>query len=790
MFPVDFEIKTGFDSIRNLLKQNCSSIMGSAMVDNMKFSVNFNFINQRTEQTIEFKRIIEERNNFPDYGYYDISTQLKKMLTEGIFLIEAELFDLKLTTEFIFQIKKFFNKKEQKYPELFSLYKDVEIFDSINSIIDNVIDNNGELRPDASPIYKKLTVEIKKSEHEIHKKLIAVFNKAQNEGWTGDTGITIREGRPVIPVKAEHKRKISGIVHDESGGGTLLYIEPASIVEENNKLKHLLFEKNREREQILKTVTLDLMPYRDSFEVFYKKISITDFIKAKAQLAIKLNATKPQIINENKTKKLTLIDAFHPSLYLRLKAEDKKPVTLNCNLNEKQRIMVISGPNAGGKSVALKTIAINQYMLQCGMLVCASPDSVFSIFKNLMVDIGDNQSIDNNLSSYSAHLQAMKHFTRNAKAETLFFIDELGSGTDPQFGGAIGEAILEKLNKNKAYGVVTSHFSNIKNFAGQTEGFINSSMLYDLNNYTPLYKLIIGKPGSSYAIELAKKTGIDNDIIQNAKSKAGTSHQRIDEILAEHEQMLKITTDKLKTIEEKDATLTKLITDYNELKEKLKIQKNSIINQAKSQAEEILINSRKLIENTISEIKNKSADKVITTSLRKKIADAQKELKTEEKTIQTPKEKFEEIKEGTSIKIKGYNVPGIVLKKGKDILLVETGLVKSKISYDMIESVIEMKSVKPAYKIQGYNFQNAIKQFSPRLDLRGMKADDAIKASVDAVDKALMLNVDKIWILHGKGDGILRKMIRENLKKIGHVKKIESEHVDFGGDGITIVELG
>ncbi|NUM31159.1 MAG: Smr/MutS family protein [Bacteroidetes bacterium] len=789
MYPDNIEIKIGFDAIKDLLKQFCSSNMGKNMVENIKFSLNYNYINQLTEQTLEFKKIITEGNNFPDFKYCDISTQLKKMLTEGIFLTETELFDLKLTTEFIFKIKKFFNNKELKFPELFNLYKDVQVFDEINSIIEKVIDNNGELRTDASPTYKKLSVEIKKAEQDIHKKLIAVFAKAQNEGWTGETGITIREGRPVIPVKAEHKRKINGIVHDESGGGTLLYVEPSSIVEENNKLKHLFIERSREREQILKNVTANLKPFRDCFEVFYKKISITDLIKAKAQLAIKINASKPQILNETKNKKILLIDAFHPLLYLRLKTEDKKPVTLNCSLNQKQRIMVISGPNAGGKSVALKTIALNQYMLQCGMLVCASPDSEFSLFKNIMVDIGDNQSIDNNLSSYSAHLQAMRHFVLNAKSDSLFFIDELGSGTDPQFGGAIGEAILEKLNYNKAFGIVTSHFGNIKNFAGQTEGFINASMLYDLNNYTPLYKLVVGKPGSSYAIELAKKTGLSNEIIEKAKTKAGKTHQRIDEILAEHEQMLKISNDKLKTIEEKDKILTKLINDYNELKEKIKNQKNSIINQAKIQAEDIVNNSRKLIENTISEIKRTSANKETTSKLRKKINEVQKELKMTENTKPINSYDFDMIKEGTTIKIKGYSVPGLVLKKGKDNLLVETGLIKSKIPYNMIEDVINPKIINPAFKVKGYNFQNEVKQFNPRLDLRGMKADDAVKAAIDAVDKALMLNIDKIWILHGKGDGILRKLIRENLKKIRHVKQIESEHIDFGGDGISIVEL-
>ncbi|MCC6722075.1 MAG: Smr/MutS family protein [Bacteroidia bacterium] len=789
LYPHDFELKTGFDTIRNLLKNFCSSPMGEDMVNKIRISVNYNFINKSLEQTSEFKSILEDGYNLPEFKFYDISIQINKLQTEGIFLIESELSELKNTCDFVFLIKNFFKKKENKFPYLYEIYSQIEIFEDVIKVIENVIDTNGEMKPDSSPKYNSLLKEIKKTENDIHRKLLAVFNKAQNDGFASDTGITIRNGRPVIPIKSEHKKKISGIVHDESGSGTVLYIEPNIIVEENNKLKHLEIEKNREREQILKHTTLLLMPFRNDFEVYNKKVAITDFIRAKALLSVKLNLCKPKILIDNKNNSLILVDATHPVLYNNLSKIGKKPVSLNCTLNEKNRIMVISGPNAGGKSVALKTIAINQYMMQCGFLISASPDSVLPIFKQLMVDIGDNQSIDNNLSSYSAHLQAMNIFTKNAKNDTLFFIDELGSGTDPQFGGALGEAILKKLNDKKSFGVVTSHFSNIKNFAGQNDGFINASMLYDLDNYMPLYKLVIGKPGSSYAIELAKKTGIDAEIIKNAKIIAGTTHQRIDELLAEYEQLLQKTKEKLKSTEEKDATLTKLIADYNELKEKLKNQKSSIINQAKIQADEILSNSRKLIENTISEIKRNSAEKENTSNLRKKIAEARTELKIENDTDKTNIELLKKLKVGCEVKIKDYNIPGKILKINKENILVETGNIKTKISNNLIEAIVEPSKALTLYSLKGYDYRNTVQQFNPRLDVRGMLADDALNTAIDAVDKALMLSVDKIWILHGKGDGILRKVIRENLKKIKHVKNIESEHPDFGGDGVTIIDL-
>lgn len=767
--------------------------MGVKMVEKLAFSTNTKKIQLYIDQTSEFKRIILEEEPFPADHYVDISNTLHKLTIEGLYLVESELLHIRQICRLIEQILNYFKKREEKYPVLAMLYTDIEVKKGILKIIEVTIDEEGRIKASASAQLQKITSDISKTEREIHKRIIAIFKKAKDEGWAGDTEISIREGRLVIPIIAEHKRKIKGLVHDESGSGNILYMEPSEIVDANNNLRHLYFEKNREIERILREISMQLMPWMPDLEIYLQKISLTDFIRAKAQLAIRLNASKPII---SSSPDLKFIKAFHPLLFLKLKKENQNPVPLDISLNQKQHIMVISGPNAGGKSVALKTIALNQFMLQCGLLVCASPDSVFPLFRDMMVDIGDNQSIDNNLSSYSAHLTAMKHFVNISDKHTLFFIDELGSGTDPQFGGAIGEAVLERLNSNKAYGVVTTHFSNIKNYAGQTEGFVNGSMLYDLEKYEPLYTLVSGKPGSSFAIELAKKTGLNKDIINRAKSKAGLEQHRMEEILSEYEKDIQNVRATEKRVIEKEERLNKLMADYEGLKSKLTLQKNDILIRAKQEAGEILGKTNQLVEKAIRDIKTANAEPVITKAIRKKLEDAKEELKVKnEPDVKSSPQKTaaKEVKGleiGALVKIKGYESLGKILQIGKEKVLVETGLIKSRLDIDQIELVSLPLHHKPTTKIRGYNYHQISQEFSPRMDLRGLSTEEALQKTMTLVDNALVLSIDKLWILHGKGDGILRKMIRENLKKISHVKKIESEHADFGGDGITIVTLG
>ncbi len=788
MYPKDLESKIGFDTIRHLISEHCLSAMGQKMVNNMSFSSQTKSISLWLNQTDEFKRILEEEEAFPSENYFDISVIINKLSIEGLYLNEKELFHIRLLVRLLEQILTFFKKKEEKYPVLFQLYAGVGLKKEILQTINRVLDEEGKIKPSASPQLAAIIADISKTERDIHKRLVSIFKKAKDEGWAGETEISIREGRLVIPIIAEHKRKIKGLVHDESASGKVLYMEPAEIVETNNTLRHLYFERTREIEKILKEVSMQIMPWLPDLELYVSKISITDFIRAKALLAVKIRAVKPIINDENDFK---LIQAYHPLLFLKLKKIKEVPVPLNISLDDNQHIMVISGPNAGGKSVALKTIALNQYMFQCGLLVCASPDSKFLIFKDMMVDIGDGQSIDNNLSSYSSHLTAMKHFVNRANKNTLFFIDELGSGTDPQFGGAIGEAVLERLNLNKAFGIVTSHFSNIKNFAGQTNGFVNGSMLYDLEKYEPMYQLVSGKPGSSFAIELAKKTGLNNDIIERAKQKAGKGQHRMEEILTEYEKDIQNVKTAEKRVLEKELRLNKLMSDYEELKSKLSIQKSDLLNQAKKQASEILLRTNQLVEKTIKDIKTSKAEPLTIKKARTKLDEAKAELQVKEEIKEVLNASLSpNIEIGSLVKIKGFDSIGKILQIGKEKVLVEMGLIKSRLDFDQVEPISKKEAITPKTRIKGYNYEQISREFSPRLDVRGMKTEDALAQVMTLVDNALVLSMDKLWVLHGKGDGILRKMIRENLKKVSHVKSLESEHVDFGGDGITIINLG
>jgi DNA mismatch repair protein MutS2 len=793
MYPHNLEQIIGFDQIRQLLTGLCNSIQGRERADSVKIETHFNPIATALNENAEFKAIIQQALSFPDHHFPDTREMLTKLKIDGLFLTLNELHQVRTLCVQIQEIQVFLKKNEQLFPALNAITKDLEPIKQVPAIINKVVDELGHIKPNASPQLAAIEKDIRVLEGSIHQKLKSIFTKAKNEGWTSDTDISVREGRLVIPVIAEHKRKIRGLVHDESASGSVLYIEPTEIVEANNKLRHLYFSRNREIEKILKETTAQLIPYQFTLELYHDTSAKLDFIGARARLSIKLNAAKPIL---GKKGAFHLINAFHPLLYLKLKRENLTPVPVEIQFTTDNRIMVISGPNAGGKSVALKTIALNQYMLQCGLDVCASPDSSFCIFKNMMVDIGDGQSIDNNLSSYSAHLNAMKYFVNHSNKDSIFFIDELGSGTDPLFGGAIGQAVLERLNLNNAYGVVTTHFSNIKNYASSEPGFMNGSMLYDMQKYMPLYKLSSGKPGSSYALELAKKTGLNKDIIEKAKSLAGKEHHQMDEMLANYEQDIQKHKLTEKRLLEKEKTLNKLIADYEYLKTGIAERKAEIIQSARSEAAAKLDNTNRLIEQTIREIKTSKADPIKTKALRKKLDDEKQLLKTEIQK-QDPKpnpvphtEKSVQFEPGQLVKIKKYDTVGTILEVGKNRILVETGLVKSRMEFDQVEIMAPQTHKKPSVKIRGFNYSDISREFTQRIDVRGMNAEDALKTTMDAVDNALVLSVDKLWILHGKGDGVLRKLLRENLRKVSHVKQLESEHPDFGGDGITIITLG
>ncbi|MCB9252614.1 MAG: Smr/MutS family protein [Flavobacteriales bacterium] len=788
MYPEDIEIKIGFDQMRILLNSKCLGDLSRKRVEKMKPLSNIKTLRTYLSQTGEFFKILNEDDPFPSENYHDLQPVLNKFKIDGLSLELWELHQILQTILLIDDIRKYFKTREEKYPELSRIHSNGSNTSELKKILTPVLNEDGTLNDQASPELRKLTTAIAREEQNLHHKLVSIFKNAKKEGWTADTDIGIKNGRFVIPILADHKRKLKGLIHDESAGGNIIYLEPQELVEANNNLRHLQFEKQREIEKILKNTTLKIKPFKEDLETWSDTIGLTDFIRSKAMLGLTLNGSIP-FLNQN--KQLKLVDALNPQLVLLHKKNKEKLIPLNLELNEQKRIMVISGPNAGGKSVALKTVLLNQYMLQCGLMPCCSAESNFCLFKDFMADIGDGQSIDQSLSSYSAHLTAMNYFVNHSGPDSLFIIDELGSGTDPKFGGAIGEAVLYKLNQNKGFGLVSTHFSNLKTFAEQNEGFENGSMLYDVKNYKPLYQLRSGKPGSSYAIELAIKTGLNKSIIELAKQKIGSADFRLEELVNKYDRSLKQTEELQKRLTNKEQQLDNLLKEYKELSENLNTRKKTILGQSKKEALQILADANKLVERTIREIKQSGAESVKTKNLKNNLKEEKQKIEIElagENISKNKKDIKPEFKEGDLVKISGHDSPGIVLQVGKERLLIEMGLIKTRVPFDQVE-IVKNKKLQIKNKIQGFNYNEISRDFSPRLDVRGLAAEEAVHEVMKRIDQALVLSIDKLWILHGKGNGILRKLIRDQIKGIPHVIQIESEHPDFGGDGITIIGL-
>ncbi|RLD55768.1 MAG: endonuclease MutS2, partial [Bacteroidetes bacterium] len=516
IYPTNFENKIGFDKIREMLKTFCLGDLGKERVVHFSFSNDFEQINTFINQVNEFKIILLDRDDFPSENYIDVTKYLEKAKVQGIYLEQKELFELRRSLLIIKAILKFFkNDDENKYPYLKKLTKDINVYPYIINSIDNIINNHGKIKNNASTELASIRRELINTQSNISKQMARILKKAQSQSLVDDgVSLTVRDGRAVIPIKSAHKRKVPGIVHDESATGKTSFIEPAEIVELNNKIKELEYSERREIIKILIEFTDSIRPYLPELFFAYDFLGIIDFIRAKAVFAIKTEAVLPTFCNE---QLIDLIQARHPLLYLSFKKDKKKVVPLDIYLSEEQRIILISGPNAGGKSVCLKTVGLIQYMLQCGMLVTVDEKSKIGFFNNIFIDIGDEQSIENDLSTYSSHLINMKYFTKKADEKSLILIDEFGTGTEPMLGGAIAEAVLKKLNEQKTYGVLTTHYTNLKHFAASANGIVNGAMLFDNNKLEPLFKLEIGKPGSSFAFEIARKIGLSEEILNLAK---------------------------------------------------------------------------------------------------------------------------------------------------------------------------------------------------------------------------------------------------------------------------------
>lgn len=618
-YPTHIEHKLEFDQIRQLLVQKCISETGVDYVSKMRFSNRFDLVEKMLYQTVEFKQILTEDQPFPADNYYNIQPFINKASVVGAFLAEDELHQIRLMMQTFSQICKYFEERNEKYPHSSTLFAGIIFNQQIIKLIERILDTEGGLKPNASPELAKISAKIQEREKEVRKRMSQIFEKAQAQGWLANSGITVRDGRLVLPILAEHKRQISGLVHDESATGQTVYLEPAEIFETNNIIRELQIQYKRERERILIEITDKIRPSLPDLEKYLQRMGIVDFVRAKALLALEIGADMPML---NKHAVVRFFDAFHPLLKLSHQRQGLAVVPLNLHLNRENRILVISGPNAGGKSVALKTIGLLQYMLQCGLLVPCKSHSEMTVFADVMVDIGDEQSIENDLSTYSSHLKHMKYFTEFADAKTLFLIDEFGTGTDPQFGGPLAEAILNRLNIKNAFGVVNTHYSNLKNFAGNAKGILNGRMLFDQGKLQPMYQLEVGQPGSSYAFEIAQKTGLNESIIAYARNKVGDKQKRLDELLIELEREKSHVQELKKRFEDKEIKTQQLMLTYEQLKTEIETNKKKLISQAKQEALAIISEANSRIENTIREIREKKAD---TETIRKVRSEIKKE---------------------------------------------------------------------------------------------------------------------------------------------------------------------
>ncbi|MCL1942998.1 MAG: Smr/MutS family protein [Candidatus Azobacteroides sp.] len=816
VYPDNFEQKIEFDKIRLLIKEKCISVLGKEKVDSMRFSSEFDEILTGLNRTEEFVRIIQEEDTFPVDYFYDCRAGLKKIRVEGTYLDEPELFDLRRSLETIREIVRFLHidDEEPVYKALAELAGDVVVFPQITAKIEVILDKYGRIKDNASPELAHIRQDLTKTLNGISKSLTGILRAAQAEGLVDkDVAPSIRDGRLVIPVSPAFKRKIKGIVHDESASGKTVFIEPAEVVEANNRVRELENEERREIIRILVHFSDTLRPFIDDILQSYEFLAEIDFIRAKALFGIQVNAIKPVIQNK---QQMDWVEAVHPLLWLSLQKQSKKVVPLEIILSEDQRILIISGPNAGGKSICLKTAGLLQYMLQCGLLIPLKENSKTGVFEKIFIDIGDEQSIENDLSTYSSHLTNMKFFIRNGNSKTLLLIDEFGGGTEPQIGGAIAEAVLKRFNHNQSYGIITTHYQNLKHFAEENEGIVNGAMLYDRHLMQPLFKLSIGNPGSSFAIEIARKIGLPEDVIADASEKVGENYINMDKYLQDIVRDKRYWESKRQSIRQKEKHLEELTGRYDKNISEIEKQHKEIIAKAKAESLQLISDTNAKIENTIRRIREVQAEKEQTKNIRSELETFKSNLLSEEtSTVKIPnnrlnkKRKADQKKEeqksavfrpevmeaGDYVRLEGQSTVGQIIEIRGKSALVTFGMLKSTIKLDKLEKISKNRMNRETPKNTFISEQTADEMYQRKLnfkqeiDVRGMRGNDALQAVMYFIDDALLVGVSQVRILHGTGTGALRQVIREYLQTVPGVNHFHDEHVQFGGAGITVVEM-
>jgi len=829
IYPNHFEQKIGFDQIRQLLEAGCSGSLGTEKVNEMTFSTQYETILELLNRSDEFVRIISGSETFPDCHFFDLRTSLKKTRIEGIWLDEAEIFDLRRSLDSILQIVRFFKTEEKVnlYPCLSALASDTPVFPDVIKRIDTILTNTGEIKDNASPELASIRKELTSTMNSLSRRLHQILKQAQNDGYVDkDTTPSMREGRLVIPVSPAFKRKIRGIVHDESATGKTVFIEPEELVEANNRIRELQNEERREIIRILTHFTDTIRPEAEEMVRSYGILAEIDFLNAKAKLSLKLGSIKPRFDNE---PCLEWERAVHPLLNLSLRKQQKKVVPLSIFLNEKNRLLIISGPNAGGKSVCLKTVGLLQYMLQCGMMIPLHDSSRTGWFERIFIDIGDEQSIENDLSTYSSHLLNMKYFLKYSQEKTLILIDEFGSGTEPKIGGSIAEACLDRFNRQKAFGVITTHYSNLKHYADDHVGVINGAMLYDRHEMSPLFTLEIGRPGSSFAVEIARKIGLPEDVIANASEKVGSDYIDMDKYLQDIVRDKRYWENKRQQIRLQEKKTEELVIQLEQDLLDLKGKRKEILSGAKTEAQRILGDSNAIIENTIRGIREAQAEKEKTKILRQELQDFKSKADEEDEAIDEKiARKIEKIKrkeekknnkslddsnsEGNkeagqipippkiisfakkdTVRLKGQQSTGTILKVKGDEAQVAFGVIKSVVPLTNLEHAIPRKEKDNPYTTLGQRTSDEMREkklrFKQEIDIRGMRGDEAVQTIMYYIDDAIMTGVSRVRILHGTGTGALRQIIRQYLGTVQGIKDYHDEHIQFGGTGITVVDI-
>lgn len=790
IYPNNAVEKLGFSDIKALIKQKCLSEPGMELVDRIQPQTRFDQINKFLRQAHEFKELLVNDAPLPVDHLYPIRPLAEKARVAGTFLQEEEFFNLLLSLKTVFAVIRYFNERAGQYPNLEALFEHLPIEKALVSAIEQVIDVKGKIKSNASALLAEIVTGIAKAEQEARKRLDQIFKSAQQQGWTADGNLTVRDGRLCIPVLAEHKRRVKGWIHDESATGQTAYIEPEDVFHLNNRVRDLEFDKRREIVRILIALTDEIRPHIPLLLDYHNLLSKLDFVRAKALFAIDIEGQLPELVND---AELSLVNARHPLLLLNFKGTGQQVVPLNVKIDRQQRIVVVSGPNAGGKSVCMKTVGLLQLMTQAGLLIPADPTSKVGIFRQVFADIGDDQSIESDLSTYSAHLSKMKYFSERADAKTLVLIDEFGTGTDPLFGGPIAEAVLEALNRKQVRGVITTHYSNLKVYASNTEGLENASMLFDNAAMQPLYILQTGKPGSSYAFEIAQKIGLGKEILQAAQQKIGAQQKRVDSLLVNLERDKKEVHEAKVAIAQKEKQLVRLQQENEQLQAYLEENKKSILRQAREEARNILQDANRLVENTIAEIKESQADKTRTRALRKQLDAVREGHAAEAAKRPSPKQKTPadtEVRVGDWVKILDTGSEAQVISVAKNNVVLALGELRTVQKRDKVEVIPGKATSKTARQSHQSAMTDEVAGFYPEVDVRGMRTEAALYEIEKYLDRAVMMGFPSLKIIHGKGNGILRKFIRDYLRKYGEVTRMEDEHPDRGGEGITYAYLG